>query len=167
MLDFKKELQKLADMVLAEVRRRMESEIGINYRAKPPRNTLKDSKLYKSTNTKVVSSSIVFGIADYYTYVVGGRKIGWGTPPPHGFIDGIIKWVKEKNIIFKDKTQNETVWAIARSIVKRGIQGREFIGNGWKNRDPDYVLPFFKKLFEKWADEVFEDVCKELDVYLK
>lgn len=166
MLNIKLELEKLASAIKAEVLKRMESEKGVNPRTGT--NTLVGSKLYKSVDVKVKSETeLAFQIADYYTYVVGGRKIGWGTPPPHGFIDGIIKWVKEKNIIFDDKTQNETVWAIARSIAKLGIQGREFIGNGYIDDDPSYVLPFLDEFYSKWADEVFEDICKELDVHFK
>lgn len=166
MLNIKLELEKLASAIKAEVLKRMESEKGVNPRTGT--NTLVGSKLYKSVDVKVKSETeLAFQIADYYTYVVGGRKIGWGTPPPHGFVAGIIKWVKEKNIIFQGKTQNQTVWAIIRSIVKRGIQGRAFIGNGYINDDPSYVLPFLDEFFSKWADEVLEDICKELDVHFR
>lgn len=163
-MDLHKALKELADRIKKEVLNRMESDKGVN--PKTGENTLKNSKLYNSVDVKVVGDdTLVFQIADYYTYVVGGRKIGWGSPPPSGFVQGVTNWVREKGIRFNGKTENQTVWAIIRSIVKRGIQGRGFIGNGYVNDDPSYVLPFLDDFFDGWADEVFEDVCKILDVY--
>lgn len=161
-MDVKKALQELADEIKEEILRRVD-KYGKNRKGE---NTLKNSKMINEMEVKVVSeNTIVFQIADYYTYVVGGRKPGWGTPPPTGFVQGIINWVREKGISFPNKTQNQTVWSIIKSIVKRGIIARPFLGNGYENEDPAYVLPFLDEFFDKWADDVFEDICKELDVY--
>lgn len=154
----------LADKIKEEVLKRMESERGVNLRT--GENTLKNSKLYKSVEVRVVSEdTLAFQIADYYTYVVGGRRPGWGTPPPTGFVQGVTKWVRERGIRFNGKTENQTIWAIIKSIVKRGIQGRAILGNGYENDDPSYVLPFLDDFFDEWSDKVFEDICKELDNY--
>lgn len=154
----------LADKIKEEVLKRMESERGVNLRT--GENTLKNSKLYKSVEVRVVSEdTLAFQIADYYTYVVGGRRPGWGTPPPTGFVQGVTKWVRERGIRFNGKTENQTIWAIIKSIVKRGIQGRAILGNGYENDDPSYVLPFLDDFFDEWSDKVFEDICKMLDEY--
>ena len=163
-MDVKTALKMLADKIKEEVLKRMESERGVNLRT--GENTLKNSKLYKSVEVRVVSEdTLAFQIADYYTYVVGGRRPGWGTPPPTGFVQGVTKWVRERGIRFNGKTENQTIWAIIKSIVKRGIQGRAILGNGYENDDPSYVLPFLDDFFDEWSDKVFEDICKMLDEY--
>lgn len=163
-MDLRKALQELADKIKEEVLRRMESYRGVNPRT--GENTLKDSKLYKSVEVKVVSEdTLAFQIADYYTYVVGGRRPGWGTPPPTGFVQGVTNWVRERGIRFNGKTENQTIWAIIKSIVKRGIQGRAILGNGYENDDPSYVLPFLDDFFDEWSDKVFEDIISELNKY--
>lgn len=163
-MDVKEALKILADKIKEEVLKRMESERGVNLRT--GENTLKNSKLYKSVEVRVVSEdTLAFQIADYYTYVVGGRRQGWGTPPPTGFVQGITNWVRERGIRFNGKTENQTIWAIIKSIVKRGIQGRAILGNGYENDDPSYVLPFLDDFFDEWSDKVFEDICKILDEY--
>lgn len=163
-MDVKTALKMLADKIKEEVLKRMESERGVNLRT--GENTLKNSKLYKSVEVRVVSEdTLAFQIADYYTYVVGGRRPGWGTPPPTGFVQGVTNWVRERGIRFNGKTENQTIWAIIKSIVKRGIQGRAILGNGYENDDPSYVLPFLDDFFDEWSDKVFEDVCKMLDEY--
>ena len=86
-MDIQNALRELASDIKQEVLRRMSSDLGVN--RKTGTNTLDGSELMKSVDTKVVDdNTIVFEIADYYTYVVGGRKPGWGVGPPHGFVDG-------------------------------------------------------------------------------
>lgn len=161
-MDVKKELQKLADAIKEEILRRFNSPLGVN--AKTGVNTLKDSNLLKSVDVKVTSTEeLSFVIADYYTYIVGGRKPGWGTPPPTGFVEGVTRWVREKGIRFEGKTETQTIWMCIRSIVKNGIKGRAVLGNGFINDDPAYVLPFLNDFFDKWADDVFEEITKEIN----
>ena len=142
-MDIQNALRELASDIKQEVLRRMSSE-----------------------DTKVVDdNTIVFEIADYYTYVVGGRKPGWGVGPPHGFVEGVTRWVRQKGIIFNGKTENQTIWACIKSIVKNGIPPRPFIGNGFFNDDPAFVLPFLDEFFDNWADRMFDDICNELDLF--
>lgn len=162
MLNVKKELDILAQNIKDEIVRRFNSPLGVN--AKTGQNTLKNSNLLRSVDVKATSDEeIVFSIADYFTYIVGGRKPGWGTPPPTGFVAGVTKWVKEKGIKFQGKTQTQTIWMCIKSIVKNGIKGRAVLGNGFINEDPAYVLPFLDKFFEEWSDNVFNDIVKEID----
>lgn len=162
-MELKKELQKLANAIKEEIYRRFNSPLGVN--AKTGVNTLKDSNLLKSVDVKVTSTEeLSFVIADYYTYIVGGRKPGWGTPPPTGFVEGVTRWVKEKGIRFEGKTETQTIWMCIRSIVKNGIKGRAVLGNGYLVDDqPDKVLPFLNDFFDKWADDIFNQMTKEID----
>ena len=162
MLNVKEELDKLAVQIKEEIYRRFNSPLGVN--AKTGVNTLKDSELLRSVEVKGISDEeIVFSIADYYIYVVSGRRPGWGTPPPTGFVQGVTNWVKRKGIRFDGKTETQTIWMCIKSIVKNGIKGRAVLGNGYENDDPAYVLPFLDKFFDTWADDVFNNIVAELD----
>lgn len=162
MLNVKEELDKLAVQIKEEIHRRFNSPLGVN--AKTGQNTLKDSELLRSVEVKTVSDEeIVFSIADYYVYVVGGRKPGWGTPPPTGFVQGVTNWVRNKGIRFEGKTETQTIWMCINSIVKNGIKGRAVLGNGYFNDSTDYVLPFLDKFFDAWSEDVFNDIVAELD----
>lgn len=163
-MDLHSALQELASDIKQEVLRRMSSDLGVN--KKTGSNTLVHSDLYESVDTKVIDdNTIVFEIADYYTHVVGGRKPGWGVGPPHGFVQGVTNWVRKKGIRFSGKTENQTIWMCINSIVKYGIAARPFIGNGFINDDPAFVLPFLDEFFDKWADNVYNDIIKELDTF--
>ena len=163
-MELKTALKQLADDITAEVKRRMESEIGINTKTKPPKNTLVGSNLYKSVNTRVEGTdALVFQIADYYTYVVGGwQKTGAGGGTLQDFIDNVDAWMHRKGIT---GDPNRIVWAIYKraKLMGYGIDPRPFIGNGHLNPDPEYVLDFLYEFFEKWADDVFEDITKDID----
>lgn len=56
--------------------------------------------------------------ADYFKYVDEGRKPGSKQPP----IKPILSWVKTRNIRFKNMTDKQTAFIIARSIGKKGIK---------------------------------------------
>lgn len=163
-MDLKTALDELAKDIKEQVLANLRGKDGVN--AKTGTNTLIGSKLEKSIDTKVMGDNmIVFQIADYYTYVVGGRRKGWGSAPPVGFVEGVTRWVREKGIRFNGKTETQTIWACIHSIVKKGIRPRPFIGNGYINDDPSYVLPFLDSFFEEWADDVFEEIVKMLDTH--
>lgn len=154
-------LQELAQDIKKEVLRRMESSEGINQ--KIGKNTLVGSDLYKSVDTTVIDEeTIAFQIAKYYVHVVGGRKPGWGIGPPHGFVQGVTKWVRKKGIRFAGHTETQTIWMCIKSIVKYGIAARPFIGNGFYNDDPAFVLPFLNDFVDNFADKVFELITKFL-----
>jgi hypothetical protein len=55
--------------------------------------------------------------ADYFKYVDNGRKPG--KQPP---IKPILSWVKHKHIKFKNYSDKQTAFVIARSIGKKGIK---------------------------------------------
>lgn len=162
----KEELDKLARLIKEEIIRRFNSPLAINQ--KTGQNTLKDSDLLKSVKVDAsAENELSFKIADYYTYIVGGRKPGWGTPPPTGFVQGVTRWVREKGIRFNGKTETQTIWMCIRSIVNNGIKARPVLGNGFINDDPAYVLPFLDAYFDQWSDNVFEDLNKIIEEQLK
>lgn len=158
-----KALAQLAEDIKKEIIARM-GKYGYNPRA--GRNTLVGSDLEKSVDVKVVSDhELVFEIADYYEFVVRGwRRTGNYPGTMRKFIDNLTQWVRKNGIQSADRTENQIVWAILKSIFMRGIEPRPFI-NWDDNEDPSVVLPFLDDYFDKWADEVFNKITEELDKY--
>jgi hypothetical protein len=158
-----KALAELADDIKKEIMARIE-KYGYNPRA--GRNTLVGSDLEKSVDVKVVSDNeLVFEIADYYEFVVRGwKRTGRYPGTMRKFIENLTQWVRKNGIQSSNRTENQIVWAIVKSIFMRGIEPRPFI-NWDENDDPSVVLPFLDDYFDRWADEVFNKITEELDKY--
>lgn len=163
-MELKSALGQLADAIREEIIRRMHSDVGINPRTGT--NTLIGSDLEKSVEVNVVGeSAIVFKIADYFEYVVRGwRRTGTHPNTAHLFIRNITDWVRRKNIRIGNMTQNQIVWLLYRKMLIEGrpIAPRPFIGYG---DDVDKVLPFLDEMLDKWAEETFNEIMKEIDKY--
>lgn len=163
-MDIKEALQELAQMIKVEVLARMTSSVGVNPRTGT--NTLEGSDLYKSVDVKPVSDNeIVFQIAAHYRFVV----LGWKRTGNFGgglgaFLKGLLQWMRKKGVHSPKHTDNQLAWAILKSIWNRNIQARPFI-NYDEGGDVSKILPFLDEFFEKWADNVFDDMCHELDEY--
>ena len=160
-------LKELAERVKEEIIRRLHSPLGINKLV--GRNTLIGSDLEKSIDVNQVDDeTIVFQIADYYEYVVMGRKAGWKNRPPKPphIIPSITKWVRKKGIRFNGMTENETIWAVLEALEVRAIAARPFINSGQLNdEDPSKILVFLDAYFDAWADEVYKLITDKIDKY--
>lgn len=166
MLDIRKELQGLAESIKKEILRRMESSVGINKRTGT--NTLVDSDLYRSVDVKADNDNeLVFSILQHWEYVVLGWKHTGRFPGTRDqFLENLRDWVRRKGIRFGNMTQTQIVYAIYRNINMEGISARPFITYD-PNEDPAAILPFLDDFFTKWADEVFEEITKEIDKKFK
>ena len=160
-------LKELAERVKNEIIRRLHSPLGINKLV--GRNTLVGSDLEKSIDVKQVDDeTIVFQIADYYEYVVMGRKAGWKNRPPKPphIIPSITKWVRKKGIRFNGMTETQTIWAVLEALEVRAIAARPFINSGQLNdEDPSKILGFLDAYFNAWADEVYKLITDKIDKY--
>ena len=163
LIDAKTALKQLAEDVKKEILRRME-QYGMNPRA--GRNTLVGSDLEKSVSVEPTDKdTIVFQIADYFEYVVRGWKRTGNYPGTMRlFIDNITKWVRKNGIAFEGRTENQTVWAIVKSIWMRGLEPRQFLK--WDDsEDPAIIIPFLDDYFDKWSDLVWNQIIEELDKF--
>lgn len=163
MIDAKTALNQLAQDIKKEIIDRMR-RYGMNRRA--VKNTLIGSDLEKSVEVKVVSDeALVFYIADYYEYVVRGwSRTGRYPGTMRLFVENITQWVRKKGIRFGNKTENQVVWAIIKSIWMRGIEARPFLH--WDDsEDPAIIIPFLDDYFDKWSDLVWNQIIEELDKY--
>lgn len=80
--------------------------------------------LVKSISYKTTGNSITLSGLPYLKWVDEGRKPG--KMPP---VSKILPWVKVKKIEFAGRTQEQTAWAIAKSIGKKGIKKTNVIAN--------------------------------------
>lgn len=169
-LDFiHKALQDLADEVKAEILRRLRSPIGVN--PSVGENTLIGSNLETSIELypNETSDGLVFEIADYFSYVTHGRKHGM-KPPEAGTKKSILEWVHKKHIELGDITdENKVAKLVYYSLkYKKDIPARPFIGYDYKdNKDAFEVVDFFEDYVDKWADELFEKITKEIDKHFE
>ena len=167
-MDIKEALQELAQAIKEEVIRRMDSEIGINPRT--GKNTLKGSELQKSVEVNVVSETeLVFQIADYYQYVVTGWKRTGSYPNTwEQFLTNLDRWVTRKNVRLGNLTQSQIVWMLYKKMM---FEGREIAARPFINYDPQgdpmVVLPFLEEFFDKWAENIFNELMKELKIFNK
>lgn len=153
-------LKELANDIEKEVLRLLRSQIGIN--SKVGANTLIGSNLESSIVTQQVSENeLAFYIADYYRFVVSGRRKGAMMPP----LEPILEWMKKKGL----GQSNSLAYAIRKTISDEGIKARPFLGLGsgldmedWSAED---VLPFLDDFFYKWAEDVFKLICENIKYF--
>lgn len=164
--EVRKALEELANKIKELVHLRIE-QYGVN--TKVGKNTLVGSELDKSVDAKVVGDdTIVFIIADYFGYIVTGRRRGWPRfVDGHTFVPAIDRWVTRKGIKFNGMNHTQTVNACVKSIVKYGIPARPFLGNPFKSDNPADILPFLDDLMDEWFDKLFQALITEIDKYFK
>lgn len=167
--EISKAFKELAEEIKQEVRRRMESDVGVNQRVH--RNTLVGSELYKSVDTTVKGNEITFMIADHFEYVVKGwERTGQGNGTFQDYLLAIRDWIRRKNIKWGDYTENEMMWILAKRMFSKTnhyrIQPRPFI-NWDKNGDVSKILPFLDKIIDEWFDGVFQLIITDLEKYFK
>jgi hypothetical protein len=144
-MEFSKDLMTLVRMV-------MESNVGINYKTKPPKNTLKGSNLYKTLSVKATNDGdLIFDIIlnDYLTFIESGRRKGAKFPP----VEPIVKWARSRGI----PTDNSTIFLIRRAISRDGIKPRPFMAHVLEEIDREWD--------DSLADELFNKIISEIDKY--
>ena len=180
-MELHKALQELADAIKKIVRQRIIDK-GYNVRAR--RNTLADSRLLDSVDTKVKGDdTVVFVIADYFGYIITGQKAGKRREDGHTFRRAIEQWVIEKGIeaeFNKDRdekhklTQDDVIYLVMKRIIESGVPERPFLDNPFKNDtsnelvdDPSLFMPFLDNLLDEWRDKLFDEIIKDLDKHFK
>ena len=141
-------VHSLSEVILKAFKDVLASEVGIN--PKSGENTLKSSDFARSLEvlTGIKEDSLEFyAIGNYYWYwIENGRKPNRKMPP----YEPILKWAKKNGI----STDNNTLFAIRKSIGENGFEGRHFI---------EPTLNMIEKDLDAWADKVFESIISMLD----
>ena len=152
MADISKFVMELSKEIMEIVRAVMESNLLINNKTKPPRNTIApDSEIYKNLQVKATNDGdLVYDILlnDYLTYIESGRRKGAKMPP----VEPIIKWARQRGI----STDNSTIFLIRRAISRDGIKPRPFMAT---------VLDEIDLRWDGWSDDIFEEITKIITDY--
>ena len=141
-------LKELANDIEKEVLRLLRSHIGIN--SKVGVNTLIGSSLESSIVTQQVSENeLTFYIADYYRFVVSGRRKGAMMPP----LEPILELMKKKGL----GQSNSLAYAIRKSISEKGIEGSGFL---YSEKGEDILVCYFSD-FILSRDKIVNAICSE------
>lgn len=116
-------------------------------------NGLRNSALKENARCTVEASGnpvITLLFDDYIDYIEQGRKPDSGATPP---ISELRDWAQRKGI----PTTNDVLYAIAEAIRKQGMAPRPILA---------MLEREIEKSFEnEWADQLFEAIVKELEVF--
>jgi hypothetical protein len=126
-----------------------DSEIGINN--KVGKNTLDDSNLRKQIEKKITSNDNIimsYYFNDYIVYIESGRRKGAKMIP----ISALKSWADRKGI----PSDNNTLYAISKAIVRDGIAPRPLMSMIMENVTAYIADNDFKDLF----DSIVIDVSK-------
>lgn len=163
--DIRKALAELAAQVKGEILARLRSPIGINRSV--GYNTLEGSNLEKSIDVYVneETDGLVFVIADYFSFITGGRKHGL-TPRGQNVYGAIQSWVRRKNVKLGNMTENQVIWAVLEQLKRRDLPPRPFIGADYDySKDAGEVIPFLSDMVDKWMDGLFDKIMEQTDEY--
>lgn len=151
-------IRAISKDIVEAARRIMASDVGINQKTKPPKNTLVGSKLYKQIKRswKEDGDNIVIDtfFNDYIGYIEWNRRPKYKKRPP---TREIVKWLQRKHIVSSNDNINSVAYVISRSIWRKGWKGRKIL----KALDK-YVDSHFD---EKYADMLFNALFQEVNDY--
>ena len=151
-------IRAISKDIVEAARRIMASDIGINEKTDPPKNTLVGSNLYKQIKRswKEDGDNIVIDtfFDDYIGYIEWDRPPKYKRRPP---TREIVKWLQRKHIVSSNENINSVAYVISRSIWEKGWKGRKitealdkYVDNQFDNR---------------YADLIFDALMKEVDDY--
>lgn len=132
-------------------------------------NTLKGSNLEKSIKVIPQEDGIALQIADYWQYVaLGWRKTGRSNE--RGLYHALVLWAIRKHIMVKGYTQNESAVIVAEKVwTAMIVYGRKIPARPFMRYDTEgdltKMIPQLKPYMEKWIDELFNTIIKDLDKY--
>lgn len=151
-------IRAISKDIVEAARRIMASDVGINQKTKPPKNTLVGSNLYKQIKRswKEDGDNIVIDtfFNDYIGYIEWDRPPKYKKRPP---TREIVKWLQRKHIVSSNENINSVAYVISRSIWKKGWKGRKILEALDKYVDSNFD--------EKYADMIFNALFQEVDNY--
>ena len=151
-------IREISKDIVEAARRIMASDVGINQKTKPPKNTLVGSNLYKQIKRswKEDGDNIVIDtfFNDYIGYIEWNRRPKYKKRPP---TREIVKWLQRKHIVSSNENINSVAYVISRSIWRKGWKGRKIL----KALDK-YVDSQFDN---RYADMLLDALFQEVDDY--
>ena len=159
-MDARAALNELAAKVKAEILERLRGPLGVH--RKVGENTLIGSNLEKSIDVYVSDDDeIVFIIADYFSFVTGGRHRGL-TPRGQNVYGAIQSWVRRKFIRIGNLSETKIIWLVLQKLKTSDIAPRPFIGYDYDyTKYVDEVIPFLNTMIDEWMDNLFDTLMDE------
>jgi len=93
-------------------------------------------------------SAVKVFAADYFRYIVEGRKAGYPSGGDGSFLRNLIEWVRVRGLESDDKAIRSAAYAIRESIFKNGIP-------------PVDLLAFAQKEIEREVDQQFTEALNK------
>lgn len=159
-----KALIELAEDVEMIVLKRI-AQYGVN--PKTGTNTLQGSELEKSLKIIPEEDGLTLQIASYWEFVSRGWKRTHnyeGTMSQ--FVRNVNDWVRKKGISLGKMTQSQMVWVIIKNIMENGLKSRPFLVYD-EEGDLEKMIPELKAYMDKWFDDLFGAITRDLDNYFK
>lgn len=159
-----KALIELAEDVEMIVLKRI-AQYGVN--PKTGTNTLQGSELEKSLKIIPEEDGLTLQIASYWEFVSRGWKRTHnyeGTMSQ--FVRNVNDWVRRKGISLGKMTQSQMVWVIIKNIMENGLKSRPFLVYD-EEGDLEKMIPELKAYMDKWFDDLFGAITRDLDNYFK
>ena len=151
-------IREISKDIVEAARRIMASDVGINQKTKPPKNTLVGSNLYKQIKRSWKEDGDNIVIDTFFNYYIG--YIEWDRPPKYKKrppTREIVKWLQRKHIVSSNENINSVAYVISRSIWRKGHKGRKIL----KALDK-YVDSQFDN---RYADMLLDALFQEVDNY--
>ena len=151
-------IREISKDIVEAARRIMASDVGINQKTKPPKNTLVGSNLYKQIKRSWKEDGDNIVIDTFFNYYIGyiewDRRPKFKKRPP---TREIVKWLQRKHIVSSNENINSVAYVISRSIWRKGHKGRKIL----KALDK-YVDSQFDN---RYADMLLDALFQEVDNY--
>ena len=151
-------IRAISKDIVEAARRIMASDVGINQKTKPPKNTLVGSNLYKQIKRSWKEDGDNIVIDTFFNYYIGyiewDRRPKYKKRPP---TREIVKWLQRKHIVSSNENINSVAYVISRSIWTDGYKARKITDALDKYVDSNFD--------EKYADMIFNALFQEVDNY--
>lgn len=151
-------IRAISKDIVEAARRIMSSDIGINQKTKPPKNTLVGSNLYKQIKRswKEDGDNIVIDtfFNHYIEFIESGRMPKKGKRPP---VFEIAKWLRRKHIVSSNDNIMKVAYAVSNAIWRDGYKARKILEALDKYVDSQFD--------NKYSDIIFDALFKEVDDY--
>lgn len=148
-------LKEFAKDLVAEARRIMDSEVGIN--SKVGKNTLSGSDLYKDLDFEITDDGNIHLRFNYYvSFIEFDRPPKYKKRPP---VDAILTWMTNKHIVKKNtdvKKLRRIAFAISYGIWRDGHKGRKILETLFDNAD---------NLWDERSFTIFDKITEQLEEY--
>ena len=151
-------IREISKDIVEAARRIMASDVGINQKTKPPKNTLVGSNLYKQIKRSWKEDGDNIVIDTFFNYYI--ESIESGRMPKKGdrpSVFEIAKWLRRKHIVSSNENIMKVADTVSYAIWRDGYKARKITEALDKYVDSNFD--------EKYADMIFNALFQEVDDY--